>query len=84
MTRHYTRVCNFYYGAKSKILVEKNKSLPLHGIKEISFNQIELIDNAETVGDLNENDSIKESPLVESVQYSKSLRNLDSHSCGSF
>ena len=43
MTRYYTRVCNFYYGAKSKILVEKNKSLPLHGIKEISFNQIEII-----------------------------------------
>ena len=43
MTRYYTRVCNFYYGAKSKTLVEKNKSLPLHGIKEISFNQIEII-----------------------------------------
>lgn len=43
MTRYYTRVCNFYYGAKSKNLVEKNKSLPLHGIREISFNQIEII-----------------------------------------
>jgi len=43
MTRYYTRVCNFYYGAKSKNLVKSNKSLPLHGIKEISFNQIEII-----------------------------------------
>ena len=43
MTRYYTRVCNFYYGTKSKNLVEKNKSLPLNGIKEISFNQIEII-----------------------------------------
>ena len=43
MTRYYTRVCNFYYGAISKNLVEKNKSLPLHGIKEISFDQIEII-----------------------------------------
>ena len=43
MTRYYTRVCNFYYGSKSKTFVEKNKSLPLHGIKEISFNQIEII-----------------------------------------
>ncbi len=43
MTRYYTRVCNFYYGVKSKNLVEKNKSLPLHGIKEISFDQIEII-----------------------------------------
>jgi dihydropteroate synthase len=43
MTRYYTRVCNFYYGTKSKNFVEKNKSLPLHGIKEISFDQIEII-----------------------------------------
>ena len=43
MTRYYTRVCNFYYGIKSKNLVDKNKSLPLHGIKEISFDQIEII-----------------------------------------
>ena len=43
MIRYYTRVCNFYYGARSKTLVQKNKSLPLHGIKEISFDQIEII-----------------------------------------
>ena len=43
MTRYYTRVCNFYYGTRSKILVQKNKTLPLHGIKEISFDQIEII-----------------------------------------
>ena len=43
MERCYKSVCNLYYGAKSKTLVEKNKSLPLHGIKEISFDQIEII-----------------------------------------
>ena len=43
MERYYTRACNFYYGNKSKILVKKNKSLPLHDIKEISFDQIEII-----------------------------------------
>ena len=43
MSRYYTRVCNFYYGTRSKILVQKNKTLPLHGIKEISFDQIEII-----------------------------------------
>ena len=43
MIRYYTRVCNFYYGSKSKILVKRNKSLPLHGIDEISFDQIEII-----------------------------------------
>tara|TARA_B100001121_G_scaffold264994_1_gene246749 strand:+ start:1106 stop:2137 length:1032 start_codon:yes stop_codon:yes gene_type:complete len=36
-------VCNFYYGAKSKLLVKKNKSLPLHNNPEISFDKIEII-----------------------------------------
>ena len=43
MLRHYTRACNFYYGQQSKILVKNKKSLPLHNIKEISFDQIEII-----------------------------------------
>ena len=43
MLRYYTRVCNFYYGQQSKILIKKKKSLPLHNIKEISFDQIEII-----------------------------------------
>ena len=43
MSRYYTRVCNFYYGNHSKELVNKKKSIPLNGVKEISFDQIELI-----------------------------------------
>ena len=43
MSRYYTRVCNFYYGSHSKKLVNKNKTIPLHQIKEISFDQIEII-----------------------------------------
>ena len=43
MLRYYTRVCNFYYGQQSKILIKKKKSLPLHNLKEISFDQIEII-----------------------------------------
>ena len=43
MPRYYTRVCNFYYGNQSKELVSKKKSIPLHQIKEISFDQIEII-----------------------------------------
>ena len=43
MSRYYTRVCNFYYGNYSKELVNKKKSIPLNGIKEISFDQIEII-----------------------------------------
>ena len=43
MTRHYTRVCNFYYGNESKLLVNKKKSIPLCGNKEISFDHVEVI-----------------------------------------
>ena len=43
MPRYYTRVCNFYYGKVSKKLIDKKKSIPLHQIKEISFDQIEVI-----------------------------------------
>jgi dihydropteroate synthase len=43
MKRYYTRACNFYYGNESKILVNKKKSLPLNGNKEISFDYIEII-----------------------------------------
>ena len=43
MSRHYTRLCNLYYGNSSKKLVNRNKTIPLNGIKEISFDQIEII-----------------------------------------
>ena len=43
MSRYYTRVCNFYYGKESKNLVKKKKSIPIHQIKEISFDQVEII-----------------------------------------
>ena len=43
MSRHYTRVCNLYYGNSSKKLVNKKKTIPFNGIKEISFDQIEII-----------------------------------------
>ncbi len=43
MSRYYTRVCNFYYGSKSEILVKAKKSLPLNGNNNISFDKIELI-----------------------------------------
>ncbi len=43
MPRYYTRVCNFYYGSKSKLLVKEKKTLPLNGNIEISFDKIEII-----------------------------------------
>ena len=42
MRRYYTRVCNFYYGKESEVLVNKNKSIPLNGNKKISFDHIEI------------------------------------------
>ena len=43
MTRYYTRVCNFYYGKESRKLLIKNKTLPLNGLQEISFDHIEIL-----------------------------------------
>ena len=43
MRRYYTRVCNFYYGKDSKVLVRKKKSIPLNNNNEISFDHIEVI-----------------------------------------
>jgi dihydropteroate synthase len=43
MHRYYTRACNFYYGNKSKFLVNKKKTLPLNNNNEISFDYIEII-----------------------------------------
>ncbi len=43
MNKYYTRACNFYFGSYSKFLVNKKKAIPLHQIKEISFDQIEII-----------------------------------------
>jgi dihydropteroate synthase len=43
MLKYYTRVCNFYYGKNSKILVKKKKSLPFNGNENISFDYVEII-----------------------------------------
>ena len=43
MSRYYTRVCNFYYGSRSKSLIKEKKTLPLNANNEISFDKIEII-----------------------------------------
>ena len=43
MRRYYTRVCNFYYGKESRLLVNSDKSIPLNGNKNLSFDHIEII-----------------------------------------
>ena len=48
MQRYYTRVCNFYYGRRSKSLVKKGKTLPLNGNLKISFDKIEIISRKST------------------------------------
>ena len=64
MSRYYTRVCNFYYGKKSQILVKNKKSLPLNGNKEISFDHIELISRK----------SIRKVPINKIFRLSKELK----------
>ena len=43
MSKNYTRVCNFYFGTKSKKLVKQKKSLPIGGNNQISFDVVEIL-----------------------------------------
>ena len=43
MKRYYTRVCNFYYGKESELLVNKKKTIPLNGNRKLSFDHVEII-----------------------------------------
>ncbi len=43
MNKYYTRVCNFYYGSYSRSLIKNNKSLPLSGNLDISFDHVEIL-----------------------------------------
>ncbi len=43
MSKNYTRVCNFYFGSKSKVLVKQKKALPISGNNQISFDTVEII-----------------------------------------
>ena len=42
MNKYYTRACNFYYGEKAKLLIQKKLALPLCGNKHIAFDKIEI------------------------------------------
>ena len=43
MNKYYTRACNFKYGSTAKKLIKSKRALPLCGVKNISFDQIEVI-----------------------------------------
>ena len=43
MKKYYTRACNFFYGNNSKKYLNKKSSLPLNGLKDISFDTIEIV-----------------------------------------
>ena len=66
MRRYYTRVCNFYYGKESLLLVNSNKSIPLNGNKSISFDHIEIISRT----------SKKKIPINKINSLAKSLKKL--------
>ena len=70
MRSYYTRVCNFYYGDESRLLVKSNRSIPLNGNKNISFDHIEIISRTSK----KKNSISKTNSLTKSL---KKLVNLD-------
>jgi dihydropteroate synthase len=72
MKKHYTRVCNFFYGNTSRNLVKNKKALPLNGNKEISFNHIEILSrNSKKKIHINK---LKKLPLLIKKKVSKDLK----------
>jgi len=69
MLRYYTRVCNFYYGSKSKLLVKKKQTLPLNGSNKISFDKIEIISRK----------SIKEISIKDIHNLPNQIKNIVKH-----
>ena len=43
MIKYYTRACNFKYGSTARQLIKEKKGLPLCGNKNISFDEIEVL-----------------------------------------
>jgi len=84
MIRYYTRVCNFYYGLKSKTLVKKKRTLPLNGNNEISFDKIQIISRKSSkIIDLND---INKLPIdlkkkikkdIKTISLKKNIKNLN-------
>ena len=74
MKKYYTRVCNFYYGPKSKHLIRKKKALPLNGNLNISFDHIEILSrNKNRLVHINQ---IKNLPLNQKKIINKNLKNI--------
>ena len=49
MTKYYTRACNFKYGSIARKLIKNKSALPLCGDKNISFSEIELINEIQEI-----------------------------------
>tara|TARA_B100000686_G_scaffold153454_1_gene160847 strand:- start:2045 stop:3097 length:1053 start_codon:yes stop_codon:yes gene_type:complete len=74
MKKYYTRVCNFYYGKKSKYLIKKKKTLPLNGSLNISFDHIEILTrNSNTLIHIK---NIKNLPINLKRIVKKNLKNI--------
>ncbi len=76
MRRHYTRVCNFFYGEDSKLLVRQKKTIPLNDNKDISFDHLEII-TRQTKKKLSIKE-VKNLPKVVRNQINKDLKNIKS------
>ena len=76
MRRYYTRVCNFYYGKESKLLVSKKKTLSLNNNKEISFDSFR--NNFKTIKKKNFIKEIDNLPKLLRKQIDLDLKNIQS------
>ena len=75
MKRYYTRVCNFYYGRESEVLVNKKKTIPLNGNKKISFDHIEIISrSSKKVFHINKVNSLSKQIKKQTISDLKKIR----------
>ena len=74
MKKYYTRVCNFYYGYISEDLVRKNKTLPISGNSQISFDHVEILSRQSyKLVNIKE---IKNLPAILKKKINKDLKNI--------
>jgi len=67
MKRFYTCACNFYYGKTSQLLINKKKTLPLNGRRDISFSKIKIFsrNSKEKIVGINEINSLPKNLKVQ-------------------
>ena len=84
MRRYYTCACNFYFGRYSRFLIEKKKTLPLHGQNNISFSHLKIISrNSEKITDIKKINTLSKNiktqvkkDLINIIKKKKNFSNL--------